>query len=665
MIETGSILDERYKILKLIGKGGMGRVFLAENIKLGNKWAIKEIDFTADIAVNLLAEPEMLKKLNYKSLPRIVDIIKTEKFIYIVEDFFAGDNLKEVLKSRERCSEKNLINWAKQLCEILIYLHSLKPNPIIYRDMKPGNIIVDNDNNIKLIDFGIAREYKKGQEEDTTYIGTRGYAAPEQLSKSGQSDERTDIYGLGVTLHHVLTGSGPDEPPYYLRPVREIKKHLSEGIEKIIAKCVQDDPGKRYRSAAALLEDLNNIHKLNRAYKINKVKKAILITTIIALISSGAYTINLGFLEFEIERKEAYLELMARGIAYFNVHNLDQAQLAFSTALPYGYDARPSKYLARIYLKRNKNQEAINLIEQAASRGEMEMSGEAMSILGSAYFNLAQYSRAIDYFERAITAKQDAKINIIEYVELYRDLAVSYGRTGDFTRAAEILDKLSAVEAVDAHIITYISGENKRAKGDLTAAVDFFARVVLEDPHNTRYKNSYADLLLQINRQRIPVEEQIQNYEKVILLASEVHKLDALNIHALNHVANASYNLAILIERTDKERARNWFEEALLAFKTLLDLGFRSSDDYINIGLIQEKLGENEAANNMFLQALALSPDNSRANLVYGLFKISQNEYEAAFEFLQKTVELAQSTSDVTIAQNKINELKEKGWGTN
>lgn len=330
MIEIGSILVNNYKILKQIGKGGMGSVYLAENVRLGNKWAIKEIDLTADKNIDLLAEPEMLKKLNHKSLPKIVDIIHEDNYIYIVEDYFEGNNLKELLKTQKKFSEKIVVSWAKQLCEILIYLHTIKPNPIIYRDMKPGNIIVDKDNNIKLIDFGIAREYKKGQEEDTTYIGTKGYAAPEQLSKSGQSDERTDIYSLGVTLHHLLTGKSPDEPPYYLRPIREIDKSLSEGFEKIISKCVHPEPAKRYRKVEVLLKNLNNIHKFSREYQISKAKKLLLLLLSILFIVGGAFTVSTGFenlesLNIEVSQSISANEYLNENIADIADENLEAA----------------------------------------------------------------------------------------------------------------------------------------------------------------------------------------------------------------------------------------------------------------------------------------------------------------------------------------------------
>ena len=265
MLNIGDVLEEKYRITGLLGKGGTGHVYLAENIRLGNEWAVKEVGLGGEVRADILEESEILRKLNHHSIPRIVDIIEHENFLYLIEDYFAGVNLKELIKAREDCSEADVIRWAKQLCEILIYLHSIKPNPIIYRDMKPGNIIIDNENNAKLIDLGIAREYKEDQDSDTSYIGTRGYAAPEQYSGANQTDERTDVYGLGAALYHAVTGANPNEPPYRIVPVRQNNKSLSKDIERIIAKCTQNDPGLRYQNVNELLTDLNNMHRFNSA----------------------------------------------------------------------------------------------------------------------------------------------------------------------------------------------------------------------------------------------------------------------------------------------------------------------------------------------------------------------------------------------------------------
>ena len=276
MLNAGDVLEGKYRIIRLLGQGGWGHVYLAENLKVGNRWAVKEIETAQEFRVNFLVEPEILKKLNHSSLPRIIDIFRSGNFLYIIEDYFEGIGLKEVIGTREMCTEDNAVHWAKQLCEILIYLHSLEPNPIIYRDMKPGNIIIDRENEVRLIDFGIAREFKRGGSSDTTFIGTRGYAAPEQFSVDGQSDERTDIYGLGATLYHVVTGANPGQPPFEMVPVRQLNPVISEGLDHFISRCVQADPGKRYQGAAEALEALKALEAIEPGGRSGSTLKTII-----------------------------------------------------------------------------------------------------------------------------------------------------------------------------------------------------------------------------------------------------------------------------------------------------------------------------------------------------------------------------------------------------
>lgn len=260
------LLDGRYRILGLLGQGGMSRVYLAENIKLGTLWAIKKINKKSDIKIDLLAEPNMLKKLRHPALPRIFDIVEDEDSLYIICDYIKGVSLDKKLKEEGKFSENVVIEWAIQICDVLIYLHDFKPNPIIYRDMKPSNIIISDEGSIKLIDFGIAREYKQESDSDTIFIGTRGYAAPEQYGK-GQSGVTADIYSLGVTLYHLVTGKGPNEPPYELKPVRQFDRNLSQNIEDIICRCTRKNPKERYQSAKELIIDLKRAARKGNAGK--------------------------------------------------------------------------------------------------------------------------------------------------------------------------------------------------------------------------------------------------------------------------------------------------------------------------------------------------------------------------------------------------------------
>jgi serine/threonine-protein kinase len=276
--KIGAVIDGKYEILKQIGKGGMSKVYLAMDQRLNKQWAVKEIikcttNKNNEVVVqSLIAEANLMKKLDHPALPRIVDIIENEQTIYVIMDYIEGETLSTLLKDYKVQSQEVLIEWAKQLCQVLYYLHTRKP-AIIYRDMKPGNIMLSPEGNIKLIDFGIAREFKEQQMADTVSLGTRGYAAPEQFGGKGQTDARTDIYCLGVTLYHLLTGQNPCEPPYELYPIRYWNPSLSGGLENIISKCTQLNPEDRYQSCAELLYALEHYEEADDAYRLKQKKK--------------------------------------------------------------------------------------------------------------------------------------------------------------------------------------------------------------------------------------------------------------------------------------------------------------------------------------------------------------------------------------------------------
>lgn len=288
------LLNGRYRILKVLGEGGMSTVYLAENIKLGSLWAIKKINKASNSKFDLLAEPNILKKLNHFALPRIFDIIEDDKSIYIIEDYIEGIPLNKKLLRCGKIAEETVSMWALQICDVLSYLHTLKPNPIIYRDMKPSNIILTGEGLIKLIDFGIAREYKTESLLDTTYIGTRGYAAPEQYG-TAQTDIRSDIYSLGVTLYHLLTGNSPKEPNFEIKPIREIDNSLTKGMEFIIEKCTKTDPDQRYQSIEELYHDLQNLNRTPNNHSKKSIVKKLKVISMVLLILFFSYMTYVGF----------------------------------------------------------------------------------------------------------------------------------------------------------------------------------------------------------------------------------------------------------------------------------------------------------------------------------------------------------------------------------
>ena len=315
MLQIGSLVDGKYKILNKVGQGGMSVVYLAMNEKANKQWAVKEVrkdgvlDFEA-VKQGLVAETDILKRLDHPYLPSIVDVIDTDESFIIIMDYIQGNSLNKALDEFGAQPQDEVIKWAKQLCDVLGYLHTRTP-PIIYRDMKPANVMLKPDGNISLIDFGTAREYKEKNLADTTCLGTVGYAAPEQFGGMGQTDARTDIYCLGATLYHLVTGKNPCEPPYEIRPIREINPNLSSGLERIILKCTQRDPNDRYQSAAELMYALEHYEEVDDSYRKKQKRKLALFLApvVLALLFAGASV--WGYLSAEKQRTADYDFILA------------------------------------------------------------------------------------------------------------------------------------------------------------------------------------------------------------------------------------------------------------------------------------------------------------------------------------------------------------------
>lgn len=252
-METGKVYFERYRILNQIGNGGSSTVYLAENIKLLNRWAIKKVSKKSNS--QLLAEPHLLKDLRHPAIPQIIDIEEDAEFIYIIEEFIDGVQLKTVKLQSSKIDVERIIKWTIDICSILEFLHARKPNPIIYRDLKPENIMLMQSGEIKLVDFGIAREFKDESDSDTLPIGTRGYAAPEQYG-IGQSDERTDIFSLGIIIYFLLTGHNLSNPPFKIQENYQFNDRVEQELFKVAKKCSEILPNNRFQRVEEITEIL-------------------------------------------------------------------------------------------------------------------------------------------------------------------------------------------------------------------------------------------------------------------------------------------------------------------------------------------------------------------------------------------------------------------------
>lgn len=409
MAEVGSVLGDKYEVLKQIGQGGMSLVYMVMDIRIKKQWAVKEIKTgkypeKERFRKSLQMEANVLKMLDHPVLPRIVDVIDDEGTIYVVMDYIEGRPMNEVLNRDGAQSQAEVIRWAKQLCGALNYLHSLTP-PIIYRDMKPSNIMLKPDGDVKLIDFGTAKELDVENMADTTALGTKGYAAPEQFGDAKgrgihKTDERTDIYSLGATLYHIVTGKDPSKPPYGMKPIRYWNPSLSSGLEKIIRKCTFSSPEERYQSCEELMYDLEHYEQLDDAYKKNCFRKMKSFIVSFVLAICFAVITMIGYVENEKERFSIYENLLQEGLQYTVQGKYEDA--------------------AKVYV------EAITKVDGKRTTAYVELMNLYTNYIGDAEAGLNRVTYYIHQKYQGVHKNQELLLNVaLNYFEILKDYKTS------------------------------------------------------------------------------------------------------------------------------------------------------------------------------------------------------------------------------------------------
>ena len=269
-----NIVGGRYYILELIGRGGSAIVYKARDIHNGGIYALKKY-ITSDPAnrkrllEGMERELEVLKNCTHPVLPKIFDLIKIEDAFFLVMEYIDGIDLKKYVDEYGTLSTEMLVKVMEQVCSGFYYLHSLSP-AIVYRDLKPANIILCKDGRIKLIDFGIAKRYRTDIDVDKLALGSKGFAAPEQFGDSKgkglyNTDIRADIYGIGTTMYYLKTAKTYNSVPGS-KSLYSFKDYFktSYKLRKIIKKCTKNNPDLRYQSCIEILCSIKNLHIIGK-----------------------------------------------------------------------------------------------------------------------------------------------------------------------------------------------------------------------------------------------------------------------------------------------------------------------------------------------------------------------------------------------------------------
>ncbi|MGI6008161.1 MAG: protein kinase domain-containing protein [Ruminococcus sp.] len=640
MLHRGEVLNNTYEVVEEIGQGGAGIVYLAYHLRLQKKVVIKKMKDHSGTRISERREADILKSLHHKYLPQVYDFVQTGDSVYTVMDYIEGWDLLKYIQQGQHFNERQLLIWMRQLAEVLEYLHGQNP-PIVHSDIKPSNIMITLEGDVCLIDFNISFG-DSGMKGISGY--SQRYASPEQIYKSqlikngGDPrmvivDYRTDIYSLGASFYHVITGYPPVMDGMVGKPLLSWSSlPYSRWFLGIIDKAMQTDPARRYQSAAELLGDLLNIRERDSDYKKVKTQEKIIYVFGFLLILAGVICLFMGSRQITRENfQEEYqaLEKMAQS---------DDYDVVVSTG---------------VELLNNKKYAEVLADEQ-------EEKGNILYIIANCYFEQEDYRQAIRFYREALSCNGDNP-------EYYRDYGIALARHGDVDEASAALE--SAIEqGLGQSQIYLVQAEIALAEKDYSAAVDDF-RQAIEGTEN-QYDKSRAYLLC------ARAYRAMGDYAGEIAILQEAEQqadsrylpsiLRALGAASTRYGAQAAEN-----------ESRASYQEALRCYETLVALPSPSFNDEMNLAVVRQILGDYGGAKDQLLAMAELYPDDYRVYMklallecvIQGTLDESSRNYSQADTYYQRAEQYyesvrnsGQSDAEMQDLENTIQELRNKGW---
>lgn len=659
MLENQTILKGRYEIGRIIGKGGMSIVYDAYDLVLNKHWAIKELLKNPEKTVkesNLTKEIDLLKNLHHPALPRITDIIEYQNERLVVMDLIDGQPLDKVLKKIGRLDIDTAVSYGIQLCDVLNYLHH-QPKKIIYRDMKPGNIMLRNDGNLTLIDFGIAREYKEEQSTDTTLLGTRGYAAPEQYGakvygQKVQTDERTDIYCLGATMYHFLTG----EQPMAISNlnVQDVVPSISNGLNAVILKCTQMRQEDRYQTCEELMYALSNYQKMDSVY-MQKQKHRLKLFLMTAGISLTGFLIS-----FAGSRGILSQTLKAYSKELNEVNILASRSLAdkkYDEAVTKGYvkaiEIAPFEesafirlidYHSRMAQTQHGLDAVVSIIDSNDSAADND---EVLMYVARMYFNgnpndssfQQDYTSAAKYFNMISTRK-------VPEAEYYASLALSLSELSDTIDWSKIQEDLQKFEKYN--------DELKKSEARIQNYESLAGVYIANKSYLSQQKGAQDPYQKAI--------DIIEKAEDTLNFLQDDELEDIYRSDIMRRKADSYYLRATSM--TEEKDAASYYDTAVKAYQELipfLELADQKREIEVLIADIYKFQGDYQKAAEQYEQVIKSYPESSYAYASYGLMElVNRGDLKKAVRLYHQAERLSTASGDTNfnILKSKLQNAK-------
>ncbi len=713
---------KKYEILKPIGEGGGGIVYLAYDKDLQKKVVIKQIKKKAISLDDNRTEVNILKELKNKYLPTVYNFINEDAGVFTVMEYIEGESLQNMLDRGVKLQEKYIYKFGLQLCETIAYLHSQQP-PVIHGDIKPDNIMITKDGDICLIDFNISgfltgRGFKlKGY--------TPGYAPPELVAAAKQQAEAIktarqqtgygqnhasndqndktvilsdsnsldyvpisglstsesfevadtdlrksnikigtacDIYSIGATLYALLGGN-----------VKLIGKEklvfqpwVSDGMRLVVARCLNQNPDKRYRTAEDMLKAFQNMRKMDKDYRALLRKQNIKTFLNVAGIALAIVLVVLGSRRMKKEVESKY---------DFYIHELENAKGkdineiigVYKKAIDIHSDYLEPYYYKAAYMYDVNEYESfestIETVEVTRPKGDEEMYSRLWYLMADRLFREGKFSEAEVYYKDSIEADTTN-------VSLYRDYAICLAYEGKLEMAETTLNKAMKKGMSDINIYM-VKGEISRIKGEYEYAIDYFGKVI----DNTDDEQQRLRAYLGLSKSSVSLDDTY------ILIAAAENLEKALSELGMSNRLLIYEELGSIYTRigekyTEQERKKEYFEKAIHVYEGVVEMGWANSVTYSNIIVLCQRCGNNMGASEYAQTMLKRYPENYVSYLRNALVEIeiqgdlpeNERNYSNFRNYYQKAKLIYSKTSDnntdseMLLLEDTYNKLLVAGW---
>ncbi len=687
MLAEGTVLGGTYRLIEEIGAGGGGVVYKAYHENLRKYVVVKQIRDVAKGVINSRGEADILKNLRNSYLPQVYDFLTEGNEIYTVIDYIEGESLGNALEREGHFSQKYVLKWARQLADALDYLHRQNP-PIIHSDIKPDNIMLTPAGDICLIDFNISLAFDRTKRLSAGI--SKGYSPPEQyhtpemyrsfiVDSSSQSteqafgysgnritekligrgiDERSDIYSLGATLYHLLTGIAPSTDFGQIVPLEEYQGIASSGMVRIIEKMMQLQPEDRFKNGTELKKALDNIKKYDSTQRSYRAFCAVSTTALLLTYIAGAGLIAGGLNLRNRERSNAYYQELETASQLMESGEFDSAESHISAAME-SIPTRIDAYAKQVLLLYDRGdyegctsygRDTVNSPEYyVQTDSDRKNLGDILYVMGNSYFEMKAFADAVNCLELAINYNTGNSA-------YYRDLGIALARAGDTGKAEDVLSQAETYGLAEESI-SMLRGEIALAEAHAEEAVGHFEKAL----------NLLQDGNLRVRCVLLCAEA----YDR---LGETYREKEIAFLEKWNGIFGMSGSLQLDEKLAELYASTGDYAKALDLFMEIKDSGFASYRLMENIAILQQEMAQTDAAEASLQEMVQMYPDRYEAYKRLAFLEADRQQhlpnesrnYAAMKEYYDKACSLYDSQKsfdgEMQQMQQMMDELEAGGW---